>query len=210
MSSAPQDSPYVPEPKRAELEHPVLPAIERRWSPCLFDGRPVPTPLLRQSLEAARWAASSYNEQPWWFIVASRENVSHFGKALGCLVEFNQGWAKSAGGLIFALSHETFRHSGQPNRVHQYDLGQAVAQLSIQATALGLAVHQMAGLNPSRVRAEYRLPEWVIPQTALAIGYAAPTTEDSDRSLADRDAAPRGRKPQREFVFSGVWGEPWT
>ena len=208
--SAPQQSAYVPEPKRAELEHPVLPAIEQRWSPCLFDGRPVPPALLRQSLEAGRWAASSYNEQPWWFIVASRDDQPLFDKALGCLVEFNQGWAQSAGAVIFALSHETFRKTGQPNRVHQYDLGQAVAQLSIQATALGLAVHQMAGLNPSRVRAEYRLPEWVVPQTALAIGYAMPASDTADSALAERDAAPRGRKPQREFVFSGVWGEPWT
>jgi hypothetical protein len=125
---------------------------------------------------------------------------------LGCLLETNQAWAKYAGALLIAVSKESFSHNGTPNRVHAYDLGQAVAQLSLQATALGLHVHQMAGINSSRIRQEYSIPDGYVPQTAIALGYAAREVLPGQQSFADRDTKSRNRKKISEYVFSGKWG----
>lgn len=196
--------------KSGKPDHEILTAISERWSPYCFDGRAVSQELLLQCLEAARWSASSYNEQPWYFIVAERTKADQFETMLGCLMEANQVWAKYSGVLLLAVSKETFTHNGTPNRVHGYDLGQAVAQLSVQATLLGLHVHQMAGINPSRVRQEYGLPDGFIPQTAVAIGYVAREPLAGQESFAGRDKQPRVRKPISEFVYSGKWGSSFV
>ena len=191
--------------KRADTNHPVLSEIAERWSPYLYAPREVETDKLRSCLAAARWSASSYNEQPWRFIVATRDDPKQFGQALDCLLEANQGWAKNVGALILTAYSTTFTLNNQPNRVAFHDLGLAAANLSIQAVHLGLHVHQMAGINSAKVRQTYQVPEGFEIGTAIAIGYAAPT-DDSD--LGKRDKAARARKPFAEFVFANKWGQP--
>lgn len=198
---------YIPEAKKAKTDNEILSVIRERWSPYAFDGQPVAAKLIEQSLEAASWAASSYNEQPWYFLVAHREDTSEFGRLLGCLLEANQMWAKFAGALLLTVSQETFSRNGTPNRVHQHDLGQAAAHFALQATSLGLAVHQMAGIHIGKIRAEYQIPDGFTPQTAIAIGYSAKKPEPSQQELIDRDNMPRQRKPLSQFVFKGAWGK---
>lgn len=196
--------------KKGEPDYSVMPEMLERWSPYCFDDQPVPGDLLLQCLEATRWAASSYNEQPWYFLLAEKTNSPAFEKMLGCLLEANQVWAKYSGALLIAVSKENFSHNGTPNRAHAYDLGQAVAQLSLQATTVGLYVHQMAGINLSRIRQEYSIPDGYVPQTAVAIGYAAQEPLPGQESFAGRDSKSRTRKKITEYVFSEKWGTSFS
>src|SRR5688500_7607928 len=168
-------------PKLAKPDHPILPVMAERWSPYAFDPRPVERDKLLSCLEAARWAASSYNEQPWTYILAERTDKAAFDKMLGCLVEGNQAWAKNAGVLMLGIVSSFFTKNGNPNRVCEHDLGLAAGNLTIQATALGLHVNQMAGIEPAKIRATYKVPDGHEPLTGIAIGYAAsvqPGTSD--------------------------------
>lgn len=194
--------------KHASPDYPILEAIAQRWSPYAYDGRPVEREKLLTCLEAARWAASSYNEQPWRFIVAERENSDDFDRALNCLMEANQVWAKNAGVLILTAVSRTFARNGNPNRVAEHDLGQAAANFALQAATLGLQAHQMAGISPSKARLAYLVPEGFDIVTAIALGYPGETPQEADRDLMDRDAHGRGRKPMGEFVFTGSWANP--
>lgn len=191
------------------VEHPVLESIANRWSPYRFEPRAVEPEKLRQCFEAARWAASSFNEQPWSFIVARRQDEAEFERMVGCLMEANQTWAKQAGVLVLTATRSNFQKNGKPNRVALHDLGQAAAHLSLQATSLGLQVHQMAGVNLSKVRQEYGVPEGYEPQTAIAIGYPD-TSEPADETaqeLHKRESGPRTRVELKEQVFSHRWGD---
>lgn len=190
--------------KPAQTTYPIHEVLERRWSPRAFDIRPIEPEKLRSLFEAARWTASSSNEQPWYFILACRSNPEDFEKAAACLVPGNRVWAQNAPALIFALARKAFAKNGQPNRVALYDLGQAVANLVMQATSLGLSVHQMAGIEIETVRETYGVPAGFEPVTAMAIGYPGdPETLPED--LRRRELAPRSRKPFEKFVFSRHW-----
>ncbi len=199
---------YVPQPKRAELAPDILSVIRDRWSPYAFDGRPVAAADIQRCFTAASWAASSYNEQPWYFLVAHREETAEFDRMLSCLLDANREWAKFAAVLILTVSQESFSRNGTPNRVHQHDLGQAAAHFALQATAQGLAVHQMAGIHISKIRAEYQIPEGFAPQTAIAVGYAAEQPAAGQAELIGRDQAARQRRPLAQFVFKRRWGTP--
>ncbi len=194
--------------KRAKTEHPVLPAIAARWSPYRYQPKPVEADKLKICFEAARWAASSYNEQPWIFFVAKRESTADFQKALGCLDPANQGWAAAAGVLILTAVRKSFSRNNTPNRVALHDLGIAAGQFSIQAAALGLQAHQMAGVNLSAVRQQYSIPEAYEPATAIALGYADLSPAPANDQMAPRDLAPRGRKAFSEFIFADQFGSP--
>ena len=124
--------------KPAATQYPVHDLIRHRWSPRAFCDRPVPPEALRQVFEAARWAASSFNEQPWVFIVATKDDPQAHGAALNCLVERNQQWARYAPVLILTAVSKAFARNSKPNRCREHDLGLAVGNLSAQATALGL------------------------------------------------------------------------
>ena len=193
--------------KDAQVDHPIHELLAVRYSPYAFDARPVERSKLLSCLEAARWAASSFNEQPWSFIVAGREDGDAFEGLLGSLVEANQAWAGNAGVLILTVISRSFSRNDKPNRVAEHDLGLAAANLTIQATALGLASHQMAGVNLARARQTYNIPDSHDPVTMIALGYAADPASISDEQLAERDRAPRSRKPLAEFVFGGAWGQ---
>src|SRR5215467_4851638 len=191
--------------KAAVTDHPVHELIRNRWSPRAFSERSIPEDVLRSLFEAARWAPSSNNEQPWAYIVATKDDKANFEKILGTLVEFNAGWAKNASTLAIAVSELAFAKSHAPNRNALYDTGAATAFLSVEATAQGLGVHQMAGFDPEKARQAFGIPEGWEAIAAIAIGY--PGDPDSlPPKLKDRELAPRTRKPIREFVMTGSWG----
>jgi nitroreductase len=191
--------------KPAANDFPVHQLIRDRWSPRAFADKTIPKDVLRSLFEAARWAPSSNNEQPWAYLIATKEDKESFDKMLGVLVEFNAGWAKSAAVLALAIAKLTFAQNNAPNRNAQYDTGAASAWLTVEATSQGLAVHQMAGFDPEKARRSFGIPEGWEPLAVIAIGY--PGDPDSLPSkLKDRELAPRTRKPISEFVMSGQWG----
>lgn len=193
--------------KAAQPEHPIQELLSERWSPYAFADRPVDEADLRALFEAARWAASSYNEQPWSYFVALRTDPAEFARLLTCLVPDNQVWATAAPVLVLGVVTREFIQTGAHNRAAVHDLGLASANLTFEATARGLSVHQMIGILPDRARELYQIPDQAEAFTALAIGYAA-SPESLPDELRERDLAPRERKPTREFVFSGTWGRP--
>jgi nitroreductase len=190
---------------KAVTDYPVHELIASRWSPYSFANRSVSDEDLRSIFEAARWAASSYNEQPWSYIVAKKEEADEFGRLLSCLVEANQNWGKSASVLALGISRLNFARNNEPNRAAIHDLGLASANLVLEATARGLAAHQMIGILPNKVRELYSVPEGHEPMTAIAIGYAGDPI-NLPEELRIRDAARRPRKPFKEFVFRSKWG----
>lgn len=157
-------------------------------------------------LEAARWAASSSNEQPWYFLVAMRNDQEAFQRTAECLVEFNRGWAQHAGALLLTVAHTKFAKTGKPNHYAAYDLGQAAAHIAIQATELGLATHQMAGLDPAKAHELFSVPEDYEVMTAIAVGYQG-APDSLVEPLKSRETSVRTRKPLEEFVFTGMWGK---
>ena len=191
--------------KRAETIYPIHDVLERRWSPRAFADRAVEAEKLRSLFEAARWTASSMNEQPWSFILACRTHAEDFEKAAACLMPMNRAWAQNAPVLVFAIAKKAFSKNDQPNRVAVYDLGQAAANLVMQATSLGLSVHQMAGIDVQKVRDTYGVPAEFEPVTAMAIGYPG-DPESLPEELRRREVAPRTRRPHEQFVFSHKWG----
>lgn len=193
--------------KQANPDHPIHELIAKRWSPYAFDSAPVAPEQLKSCLEAARWAASSFNEQPWSFIIATRDDETEFDRLINCLMEANQEWARNTGVLILTVIQKRFTRNDKPNRVAEHDLGLAIANLTTQAVALGVAVHQMAGVNLSKARQTYAIPDTHEPMTVVALGYAADPSQFEDESLARRDLAPRSRKPLSDFVFTGGWGQ---
>lgn len=158
-------------------------------------------------LEAARWAASCFNEQPWRFIVAPRTDEPRFAQLLSCLSEPNRVWAQHAAVLILSVARRTFTMNDQPNRHALHDVGLAAAQLTMQATALGVSVHQMAGFSTDAARREYEIPSGFEPVAVLALGYPGDADALPD-PLREREHELRARRPQVEFVFAGRWGTP--
>ncbi len=193
--------------KTAAPDHPIHPLIAARWSPYFYEPKPVERDKLLRCLEAARWAASSYNEQPWSFILAHREDDAAFGEMLCCLVEANRQWAHRAGVLMMTTVKRTFSKNDKPNRVAEHDLGLAMGNFCVQATELGLHVHQMAGIDIEKARRTYGVPEGHDPVTAVALGYAANAEAEAENNeLARRDRGGRSRKSLGEFVFTDKFG----
>jgi nitroreductase len=192
--------------RQAETRHPIHDLLKRRWSPRAFDpNRPVEHEKLRSIFEAARWASSSFNAQPWHFLVATKEQPDEFQKMLNCLVEKNQQWAKNAPVLIIPVATLKFAHNDKANRHAFHDVGLAVGALVVQATALDLYLHQMAGFSPEKAREAYQIPEQFEPVSAIALGYLGdPNSLPED--LRQREHAPSPRKHIDEFVYAGRWG----
>lgn len=191
--------------KPADTAHPIEELLRRRWSPRAFAERPVEADKLSSLFEAARWSASCYNEQPWHFIVATRDDEAEFARLLGCLVEGNQAWAARAPVLMVSVARLGFAQSGKPNRHAIHDVGLATAQMILQATAMGLFAHPMAGFHPDMVRQLYGVPEGHEPVAAIAVGYPGDPAKLSD-SLRQRELALRARKPVEAFVFRQRFG----
>ncbi|MBC8423690.1 nitroreductase family protein [bacterium] len=185
---------------RAPTPLPILDAIAERWSPYAYDPRPVSDADLRALFEAARWAPSSYNEQPWRFVAVARDDAADFDRALECLVEANRAWARDAGALCFAVAARAYERNDEPNTKALYDLGQSVALLSVEAASRNLAVHQMGGFDPEAARTTFGVPEGYDVITSFVVGPAAAPNEGG--------AAARRRRDVNETVFGAAWGAP--
>jgi len=193
--------------KKASPDYPIHEPLAARWSPYAFEDRLVPEADVRSLFEAARWAPSSFNEQPWRYLVATKDDPEQFQRLLSCLVEGNQIWAKAAPVLALGVVSLRFALNAQDNRAAVHDLGLAAGNLLVEATMRGLFVHQMIGILPDKAREIYGIPEGFEAWTGLAIGYKGDPTSLPTR-LRERDLAPRQRKRLREFVFSGRWENP--
>ena len=185
---------------------PILEVLAERWSPRAFTPQLVEQDKLLALVEAFRWAPSSMNEQPWYLLVAAKDDAEGFAKMLGCLVDANQVWAKNAPLLMITLAKTTFNRNGNVNRTALHDTGMALMALSVQATALGLQAHGMGGIHLDKIREVYGLPADVEAVAGVVVGYEASATE-LEEPLRSREMAPRARRPLSEFVFSGGWGE---
>lgn len=190
--------------RNAITHYPIHPLLAARWSPRAFAPRPVERETLGALLEAARWAASCFNEQPWRFIIATREDAVAHARLLACLTEGNRSWAHLAPVLGLGIASTTFTHNGKPNRHAWHDLGLATAQLTVEAMARGLYVHPMAGILPEVARETYGIPPGYDVATGLAIGYLGDPTM-LPPAKRDAETAPRVRRPLSGTVFSGAW-----
>jgi nitroreductase len=188
----------------------IHPLIRDRRSTRAFSGRAVDESSLLKLLEASRWAPSSFNEQPWRFIVARKDESESFSKMLSCLSESNQLWAKNGGALLMPVAKLFTTHNHYHNRHAFHDVGLAIGNLTIQATAMNLFVHQMGGFEIEKARELYGIPAEYDPVTIIVIGYAG--EDDSlPQTLAEREKKPRVRIPMDQLVYSNHFGEitPW-
>jgi nitroreductase len=181
--------------------------IRGRWSPRAFSNRTVERDKLLILLEASRCAASCYNEQPWSFLIATQDQPAEYDRLFSCLVEFNQSWAKSAPVLMLSVAKLHFDNDGRENRHAFHDVGAAACNLTTQAIALDLFVHQMAGFDGAKARSLFGIPEGWEPVAMMAIGYLG-DPQTLPESLRERELAPRTRKPLTELVFTGGWNQP--
>lgn len=197
----------IPDVKKVDTDSPLLPAIAHRWSPRAFLDKPVPADVLKTLFEAARWAASCFNEQPWRYCVAQKSNPDEFEKLLAILVPKNQEWAKAAPVLFLSIARKTFTHNNTPNRHGMHDTGAASATLAIQAAALGLQLHQMAGYDADKARLVLKIPAEFEPCAAGALGYPGPAASLPE-TFQKGELAPRPRKALAELLFTSTFGEP--
>jgi len=191
--------------KQAPAVEGVIPAVLNRWSPRSFADREVSPADLRKVFEAARWSASAYNEQPWRFLVGTR-NSAAYKKIFSALIGFNQGWAGAAPVLILGAASTQFAHNGTANAYALYDLGAAAGALSLQAAELGLRTHSMAGFDHDAARRAFGIPEDYALGAVIALGYQGEPAALGHEQMITMETAPRERKPLSDLVLSG-WGE---
>ncbi len=196
--------------KPAPTDHPVHELISRRWSPRAFAATPVEKEKMQRLFEAARWAASSSNVQPWRFLL-THQGTDAFRALHSCLSNGNKPWTQNVPILMLSVTDTIFPAKNdkpaRDNPTAKHDLGLALANLSLQATDMGLHVHPMAGFDNGRVKEIFGLPTPYEPVTVTAIGYAADSSTLPD-DLRGREEAPRSRKALSDFVFESSWGEP--
>jgi nitroreductase len=190
--------------KQAATDEEVLHVVRKRWSPRSFSDREVSTADLRKVFEAARWAPSSFNEQPWRYLVGMR-NSETYKKIAAALGEFNQAWALSAPVLILGAASKRFSHNHAENVYGYYDLGAASGFMTLQAAALGLHTHQMAGFDHDGARKAFQIPEDYVLGSVMALGYQGEPSALNREKMLDQETTPRSRKPLNEIVFS-AWG----
>jgi nitroreductase len=195
-----QDSDSIKQPT---TDYPVHPLISSRWSPRAFDSKPIEKEKLQRIFEAARWTASSGNLQPWYFLVGFKGDVV-YQKIFASLVEFNQLWTINAPVLALAIA-KTTNPKGEINKSCAYDLGQAVAILSLQAISEGIYTHQMAGFNASDVELALEIPDEYKVQVVFTLGYLGDAAI-LHPNLLKLELSPRTRRPAGESVFTGYFG----
>jgi nitroreductase len=198
----------LPAGKYADTKPGVHEIFRVRWSPRSFSSRPVPDDVVEDILEAGRWAASSYNEQPWRFIVARKEDSEAFQKLLSVLIPFNQAWAKNASFLVLTVARVNFSHNETPNAYAMHDTGAALAHMMLQAAASGLQAHGMAGFDKDKAREVFGIPPEYQIGAVAAFGYADSADKLSNEQMKQRELEPRTRKPLTEIAFNGHWGQP--
>ena len=193
----------------AGVQYPLHHLLSARKSPRAFTEKPVEPEKLRSILEAARWAPSANNMQPWRFIVAAKDRPEDHESMVNLLFEGNRVWAAKAPVLILSVAHVTDKASGKANKFALHDVGLATENLALQATSLGLAAHMMGGFQSDRARAAFNIPAEFEPVAIIAVGYEG-GRESLPQPLLERELAPRVRKPLSEFVFRNAWEAPFT
>lgn len=188
--------------KPAEAEHPLHDLIRERWSPRAFAEHPVEREKLSSVFEAARWAPSAANQQPWYFLYALKENAEEHARFVSTLAEKNALWAQNAPVLILSIA-KLYERPGYEYRSF-YDVGMAVGNLLTQAVAHGLVTHQMGGFDAAKAHEVLGIPDGYVPLTMMALGYPGPL-DNLPEELHERELAPRTRKSQSEFVYEGRW-----
>lgn len=184
-------------------EHDVSPVFPKRWSPRAMSGEPITDEELMSLFEAARWAPSSYNAQPWRFVYA-RRGTEHWDRLFGLMSDFNKSWTKNAAVLVVVISRDRFEYNNMPSVTHEFDAGAAWENLALQASSMGLVAHGMQGFNYERARRELDIPGSYTVQAMIAIGKPG-DTEDLPEELREREE-PSTRKGVGEFVFEGRFG----
>jgi nitroreductase len=197
-----------PSDRRAAARFPLHDLVALRWSPRAFADRPVAREQLGALFEAARWAPSCFNDQPWSFVVGVKgasDDGDAWQKLHDVLVPFNQAWARRAPVLALSIARTNFKHDGKPNRHAFYDTGAAAMNLTVQAQALGLVVHQMGGFDVEKARAAFALPANHEPVAAIAIGHPDEANV-LPPDLVERERAPRARRELSATFFGGTFG----
>lgn len=188
----------------AVTTHALLPAIAGRWSPRAFAETAVTDEALHAVLEAGRWAASCYNDQPWSFIVTRRGGPGH-AAMLATLLPFNQLWVAAAPVLFYSVARTHFAHDGKPNRHAWHDVGAATAQMAVEASARGLQMHGMAGYDADAARTALGIPEGHEPVTTWTLGFPGEASMLPEK-LAERELAPRARRDAASSFHAGRFG----
>ena len=193
--------------KPAITQVPIADLIAKRWSPRAFDAsKPVSHQQIIALCEAARWAPSSYNDQPWRLIVCDKtSNAKAWQEAFDCLAPSNQTWVEHAPLLLLGCANTILDVNQQANRFAQYDTGAAVVNCCLQAGYMGLVVHQMGGFNSDLAREKFSIPSQYTPMAMLAIGFEGDANSLPDE-LKTRELAERKRKALGELFFDGAWG----
>ncbi|QDG51064.1 nitroreductase [Persicimonas caeni] len=197
-------APTPPSSKLAATDHPVHDLIARRFSPRAFANKPIDDATLRSIFEAARWAPSAFNAQPWSFIVARREDETAFEKASSMLMDGNKRWATEAAALVLVMAQTHDPETGRNYSHGRHDVGLATGFLLLQALDHDVYAHPMAGIHRDKIAEAYGIPEHFEPITALALGYLGEPADLPD-DLEERERAPRSRRPQDDFVHMGEW-----
>lgn len=195
--------------KPAVTQVAIDPLLAARWSSLAFDpNKPISPEKIIALVEAAHWAPSSYNDQPWRFIVCDKHSQPQAWKlAFDCLVPANQAWLVHAPLLLIGCANTLLEMNQKPNRFGQYDTGAAAVSLCLQATSMGLMTHQMGGFNADKAREDFAIPAQFTPMAMLAVGYAADAS-NLPEDLSARETAARKRKPLGELFFNGAWAKP--
>ena len=186
---------------RPQFDRDIHPMLQKRWSPRAFSSRPVGEQERMALFEAARWAASSMNEQPWRFVYAMPEQPERYRSLFSCLSDNNQRWAGAAPLLILALVKTTFTHNDRPNPFALHDLGLAMGNLTLQASALDLYVHHMGGFSRTKVNAAFDLPPGLEPVTIIAVGYLG-DPESLPADLRKRELAEQQRRSVEDTILN--------
>jgi Nitroreductase family len=187
------------------VDRKVTEPVAKRWSPRAYSSKPIEQEKLLTVLEAARWSASSYNEQPWRFIVASKENPEAYSKLLSCLNDWNQKWANLAPVLVLTIAKKTFGN-GNLNRHAWHDMGQIVATLGLEAAQHDLYIHQMAGIHADKAKALYNVPDDYDVVSAFTLGYLG-DVQNLPEEFRKNEKGVRTRKPLSELVFEDEFGK---
>ncbi len=189
--------------KETPVDHEIHDLLKKRWSSFAFSSEPIEKEKINSLFEAARWAPSSFNDQPWKIIYATRDNPEDFDKMTSLLMKGNE-WAADAYMMVLVCAVQEFAYNGKPNRHAEFDAGAAAENIFLQATSMGLVVHEMAGYDREKSQEILGVPKEVSSVAMLVIGYPGDSSTLSE-DLMKRENAPRERKKISEFVFEGKW-----
>ena len=189
--------------KKAQTQYDIFPLLKMRWSPRTFSEQPLTKIEINQLFEAARWAASSYNRQPWRFIYATK-GTEAYQKIVDCMSDFNKQWASKAP-LLLLTAYKEKTDEGDDNFHALHDLGLAMGNMSVQAQHMGIAIHHMAGIDWKKAQNIFNVPEGFHITTAVAIGFYGGDLNTLPKDLQEQETSERTRNDIEDFAFEGTW-----